>query len=109
MMWGTRFGACHLPHRPPNSNQPRKAHRKESAAPLAQGGAGVSWFAFDLSLIGGSMPFVIGASNLHPAPRAGMDDQAKSVQLRDRRHEVESETDSRRIAHLVGTIEPAQH
>jgi hypothetical protein len=48
-------------------------------ARLAKGDAGVSWFAFDLLLTDCSVPFVIGADNLHLTSRAGMDDQPKSM------------------------------
>src|SRR5258705_7739061 len=52
---------------------------------------------------------LIGANDLHPAPRAGVDDQAKSVQFHDGRNQVESEANAWRAANLVRAIEPAQH
>src|SRR5882672_8988633 len=52
---------------------------------------------------------LIGTNDLHPAPRAGVDDQTKSVQFYDGRNQVQSEAYARRVANLVRAIEPAQH
>ena len=49
------------------------------------------------------------AGDLHPAPRAGMNGQPEAVQLDDGSHEIETKPDARRIADLVGPVEPPQH
>src|SRR6186713_1108162 len=52
---------------------------------------------------------LIRANDLHPAARAGVDDQAKSVQFDDGRNQIEPKADAGRAANLVGAIESAQH
>src|SRR3954468_8397066 len=52
---------------------------------------------------------LIGANDLDPASRTGVDDQAKSMQLHDGRNQVQPEANARRVANLVRAIEPAQH
>ena len=52
---------------------------------------------------------LIRANDLHPASRAGVDDQTKSVQFDDGRNQIEPEADAGRAANLVGAIESAQH
>src|SRR6478672_6954319 len=51
----------------------------------------------------------IWTDNLQPAAGARMNGKPEAVQLDDSYHEVETESDARRVTHLVGTIEAPQY